>query len=90
MTKAVGFLIHQRATHAYSQLFIAARELGLPDEDIDEIFRRMVFNVMARNCDDHTKNFAFMLKQGEDWRLAAGGCRFDNETSLGFSSPLDF
>ncbi len=30
----------------------------------------MAFNVMARNCDDHTKNFAFLLKQGGSWELA--------------------
>jgi serine/threonine-protein kinase HipA len=30
----------------------------------------MAFNVMARNCDDHTKNFAFLLKQGGSWKLA--------------------
>ena len=30
----------------------------------------MVFNVLARNCDDHTKNFSFILKQGDDWKLA--------------------
>jgi len=30
----------------------------------------MVFNVMAKNCDDHTKNFAFRLKEGQDWELA--------------------
>jgi serine/threonine-protein kinase HipA len=34
------------------------------------MFRRMVFNVIARNCDDHTKNFAFILKQGGRWELA--------------------
>ena len=35
----------------------------------EEAFRRMVFNVMARNCDDHTKNFAFRLRQGHPWEL---------------------
>jgi len=30
----------------------------------------MVFNVIARNCDDHTKNFSFLLKQGGKWELA--------------------
>ena len=34
------------------------------------MFRRMVFNVAARNCDDHTKNFSFRLKQGGKWELA--------------------
>jgi serine/threonine-protein kinase HipA len=35
-----------------------------------EIFRRMVFNVAAANCDDHTKNFSFLLPQGDRWRLS--------------------
>ena len=60
----------QRATHAYAQLFIAVAKLGLGDEAMAEIFRRMAFNVMARNCDDHTKNFGFLLKQGRNWELA--------------------
>ena len=37
---------------------------------VDQIFRRMAFNVMARNCDDHTKNFGFILRQGRPWNLA--------------------
>lgn len=60
----------QRATHAYAQLFITVAQLELGDEAMAEIFRRMAFNVMARNCDDHTKNFGFLLKQGQRWELA--------------------
>ena len=60
----------QRGTHAYSQLFMALAELHLNDEAIRQAFRRMAFNVMARNYDDHTKNFSFILKQGLDWELA--------------------
>ena len=60
----------QRGTHAYAQLFMATVRLKLGDEALEQVFRRMVFNVMARNCDDHTKNFAFRLKQGGTWELA--------------------
>ena len=60
----------QRATHAYEQLFMALVELGLGDPALVQAFRRMALNVMARNCDDHTKNFAFRLRQGERWELA--------------------
>ena len=49
---------------------MAVSQLGLGDAALEQIFRRMAFNVMARNCDDHTKNFAFRLKQGESWELA--------------------
>jgi serine/threonine-protein kinase HipA len=60
----------QRGTHAYAQLFLTMAKLSLADEAVSQAFRRMVFNVMARNCDDHTKNFAFLLKQGGPWELA--------------------
>lgn len=60
----------QRGTHAYAQLFLTMAKLNLDDEAVSEAFRRMAFNVMARNCDDHTKNFAFLLKQGRPWELA--------------------
>jgi serine/threonine-protein kinase HipA len=45
-------------------------KLGLPYEQKEEAFRRMAFNVMARNCDDHTKNISFRLKANETWALA--------------------
>jgi len=60
----------QRATHAYAQLFIVIAKLKLGDDANTQAFRRMAFNVMAKNCDDHTKNFAFRLKQGGTWELA--------------------
>jgi serine/threonine-protein kinase HipA len=60
----------QRGTHDYSQLFMTASALGLDDDALDQIFRRMAFNVMARNCDDHTKNFGFILRQGQEWNLS--------------------
>jgi len=60
----------RKGTNAYSQLFMAISGLGLPYEAMEEAFRRMVFNVLARNCDDHTKNFSFRLQQGRAWELA--------------------
>ncbi len=59
-----------KGTNAYSQLFQVIRQLELPYADMEEAFRRMVFNVMGRNCDDHTKNFSFLLRQGQAWELA--------------------
>lgn len=59
-----------RATHAYAQLFMVIAQLKLGNAAGEQVFRRMAFNVMARNCDDHTKNFAFRLKQGGQWELA--------------------
>ena len=55
---------------SYEQLFQCMRELKLSYADAEQMFRRMVFNVIARNCDDHTKNFAFLLKQNGNWELA--------------------
>jgi serine/threonine-protein kinase HipA len=55
---------------SYEQLFQTMRELKLDYSASEQMFRRMVFNVLARNCDDHTKNFSFILKQNEPWALA--------------------
>ena len=55
---------------SYEQLFQTMRELKLPYPAAEQMFRRMVFNVTARNCDDHTKNFAFRLKKDGKWELA--------------------
>ncbi|MGY6558071.1 MAG: type II toxin-antitoxin system HipA family toxin [Nitritalea sp.] len=55
---------------SYEQLFQCMRELKLTYADAEQMFRRMVFNVIARNCDDHTKNFSFILKKGGKWELA--------------------
>jgi len=54
---------------SYEQLFQTMRELRLPYPQAEQMFRRMVFNVVARNCDDHTKNFSFRLKK-DGWELA--------------------
>jgi len=58
------------SSFSYEQLFQTMRELKLTYQDMEQMFRRMVFNVIARNCDDHTKNFSFRLKQGGNWELS--------------------
>ncbi len=58
------------SSFSYEQLFQCMRELKLTYADAEQMFRRMVFNVIARNCDDHTKNFSFLLKQDRKWELA--------------------
>ena len=55
---------------SYEQLFQTMRSLNLTYPEAEQMFRRMVFNVMATNYDDHTKNFGFMLKQDGRWQLA--------------------
>ena len=61
---------NQITSFSYEQLFQTMRILRLPYPQANQMFRRMVFNVIARNCDDHTKNFAFRLKKDGDWELA--------------------
>jgi len=56
--------------HSYASYFLTARELGLGPDDLQQIFRRVVFNVMASNRDDHAKNFSFSLKERGAWQLA--------------------
>lgn len=60
----------QVATHSYNQLLQVVGQLELGEEARIEVLRRMVFNVLSRNCDDHTKNFSFLLREGGRWELA--------------------
>ncbi|MGO1232533.1 MAG: type II toxin-antitoxin system HipA family toxin [Marinobacter sp.] len=55
---------------SYEELFQVARRLRLSRIDALEIYRRMVFNVVARNQDDHTKNFSFLMDKDGKWRLS--------------------
>lgn len=55
---------------SYEQLFETMRSMLLPYTDAEQLYRRMVFNVMARNCDDHTKNFSFSMDKTGQWKLA--------------------
>ncbi|MFY9180610.1 MAG: type II toxin-antitoxin system HipA family toxin [Venatoribacter sp.] len=56
-------------SYSYAELFALARQLKLPAYDAEQLLKRLVFNLVARNHDDHAKNFSFMLKEGR-WRLA--------------------
>lgn len=60
----------QLATHDYAQVFLTINQLGLGEEALEEAFRRMVFNVLTVNCDDHSKNVSFLLKEGGKWELS--------------------
>ncbi len=55
---------------SYEQLFQTMRMLKMTYPEAEQMFRRMVFNVMATNYDDHTKNFSFRLKQDSKWELS--------------------
>lgn len=56
-------------SYSYEQLFQTMRRLHLPYPQAEQLFRRMVFNVLARNCDDHTKNFSFVMDKTGQWEL---------------------
>ena len=56
--------------HSYEELFQTCRELEIPKPEIDELFRRAVFNVLTNNTDDHEKNFSFLMSQNGEWHLA--------------------
>ncbi len=60
----------KKGTNSYEQLFVTMAKLVLPYEQKEEAYRRMVFNVVGKNCDDHTKNMSFRLRQGHPWELA--------------------
>ena len=71
--------------YSYEQMLAVARRLRLPRQDAVEIFRRMVFNVVARNHDDHSKNFGFLLASPQaQWRLSPA---FDVAYSYKKDSP---
>lgn len=55
---------------AYEQAFQTIRALKLPVTATEQLYRRMVFNVIARNLDDHTKNIAFIMDKTGTWNLA--------------------
>ena len=57
-------------SYSYAELFSVARELRLSPDDAMQLFKRMVFNVVGRNHDDHSKNIAFILDDQNQWTLA--------------------
>ncbi|MGY8814999.1 MAG: type II toxin-antitoxin system HipA family toxin [Gammaproteobacteria bacterium] len=57
-------------THSYEQAFMLIRQLELPINNVEQLFKRMVFNVIARNQDDHVKNIAFLMNKLGEWSLS--------------------
>lgn len=72
--QSLGALAHydynQPGAHSYEQALLAIRQLALPMAALEEQFRRMVFNIVARNQDDHVKNIAFLMDRDGHWSLA--------------------
>ena len=61
---------NQPGVYSYEQALMAIRELGLPMAAVEQQFRRMLFNVVARNQDDHVKNIAFLMNREGEWSLS--------------------
>lgn len=57
-------------SYTYEQAFQVMRRLNLPMDQMEELFRRMTFNIVARNQDDHVKNIAFLMDRDGVWSLA--------------------
>lgn len=55
---------------SYEDIVATCRELSISESAIEQLYARMVFNVMANNTDDHNKNFSFLLEENGKWRLA--------------------
>jgi serine/threonine-protein kinase HipA len=72
--QSLGALLHydlnQAGAHSYEQAMVAIRRLGIGMPAIEQQFRRMTFNVVARNQDDHVKNIAFLMNPAGEWSLS--------------------
>ena len=69
---------------SYEELFAVIRRLNLPYDDSRQQYLRMVFNVLARNVDDHTKNFSFCMTSDGAWRLSPA---YDLTFGVDLSAP---
>ena len=72
--QSLGALAHfdynAAGAYSYEQALLTIRQLNLPVDAVEEQFRRMVFNVVGRNQDDHVKNIAFLMDKEGHWSLA--------------------
>ena len=72
--QSLGAMMHydfnQAGAHSYEQAILTIKRLGLPIEDVEQQFVRALFNIIARNQDDHVKNIAFLMDRRGRWRLS--------------------
>lgn len=64
----IDFVIPQGSS--YEMLFRLTYNITKSQEDIEELFRRMVFNILSFNFDDHSKNFAYLMDRNGKWKLS--------------------
>ena len=56
--------------YCYEDLFSTCRQLSIPQDELNELFLRMVFNLLSNNTDDHAKNFSFIMEKDGSWHLS--------------------
>ncbi|GFE67094.1 type II toxin-antitoxin system HipA family toxin [Litoreibacter roseus] len=61
---------YESGAYSYEQLFMLMKQLDMPKSALEEQFRRVVFNIVGCNQDDHVKNFGFMMDRDGEWSLA--------------------
>ena len=72
-------------TERYEDVFTACRLLKLPQKDINQLFRRVVFNYLSGVCDDHDRNISFTMDKSGTWRLSPA---YDVTFTVNFANPL--
>ena len=72
--QSLGAIAHydyrQPASYSHEQAIQVIRRMGLSRKDMDQQVLRAIFNIVARNCDDHVKNMAFLMNRRGEWRLS--------------------
>ncbi len=72
--QTLGALAHydfnDPGANSYEQAAAVMNRIGIHQERIEELFRRMCFNVIAKNCDDHVKNISFLMDKTGKWDLS--------------------
>ena len=56
--------------YCYEDLFSTCRQLSIPQNELNELYLRMVFNILSNNTDDHAKNFSFIMEKDGSWHLS--------------------
>ena len=70
LSAMMHFDFNQPNAWSYEQALQTIRRIGMPTADVEQQFRRAVFNVVARNHDDHVKNIAYLMNKSGEWRLS--------------------
>jgi serine/threonine-protein kinase HipA len=72
--QSLGAIVHldfnMAGVHSYEEALLTIRRIGLSHDAVEQQFRRMVFNIVARNQDDHVKNIAFLMDKTGQWALS--------------------